>query len=60
MTRGSLALLLLLLAAGCGKYAAADDALARHENVVPRQQHPQPPESDPYREECKWTKRLFC
>src|SRR5690349_16116579 len=63
MTRTTfgLLLLLLLLASGCGKYAAAMGVDARHETVVPATEHArQQPESDPYREECKWTKRLFC
>jgi hypothetical protein len=61
MTRTSLGLLLLLLASGCGKYAAAMELNARHETVAPASEHPrQQPESDPYREECKWTRRLFC
>jgi hypothetical protein len=57
MKRTRAALLILLLAAGCGKHAAADEAFSRHETVAARRQHaPQPPESDPTREERKWTK----
>ena len=53
--------LLLLLASGCGQHAAADWASTGNETVMPARQ-PVPPtkESDPYREECKWKRQLFC
>jgi hypothetical protein len=61
MTRTSFGLLLLLVASGCGKYAAAMEVNARQETAAGATEHSrQQPESDPYREECKWTRRLFC
>src|SRR5688572_9509646 len=61
MTRTSFGLLLLLLASGCGKYAAAQELSRRHETVAAAAQHArQQQESDAHRDECKRTKRLFC
>jgi hypothetical protein len=58
MNKKAVALLLLMSATGCGKYAAA--ALGHPVDPLPRHHEAQPKESDPYREECKWTRRLFC
>ena len=61
MTKATIALLLLLPAAGCGKYAAAQEPFQRHEAVSPsRQTAHQTKGSDDYVEECKWTKRWAC
>jgi predicted small lipoprotein YifL len=58
-TRSTIAMMLLLATAGCGRYAAAfvpgheSDASPRHPETreIPR---------DDYLEECKWKRQLFC
>jgi len=62
MRTTSIGLLLLLLSAGCQKYAAAGDVPDGHRAATPPRQHlpQQQIESEPYREECKWNRQLFC
>ena len=54
----AVALLVLMSATGCGKYAAA--ALGHPVDPLPSHHEARQKESDPYREECKRTKPLFC
>ena len=54
-----IALALLLALAGCGKHAAAK-LLEPAPEAPARQPAAQPKESDPFHEQCRWTRRLFC